>query len=184
MANPQLIDIGISTPRGEGDNAEIWMAMGLMVDVLGDLKPIFDKAIHPLLLDHMRKVFDSQGSYGGVHWADYSNEPKYRAYKKSIVGHLDRLRWQKGGPYEILYPSLTNPSHMTHVWVARAHGFVFGTMLDYARRLSEGGIGPFGEPYPGREVLPFKQKQIADYLREIQREIDRAWDIGSARYNA
>jgi hypothetical protein len=146
--------------------------LSLAEDVVQDLRPTFEEIAHPWLLNHMRRQFATDGAHGGSRWADYSREPKYRAYKKSLVGHTDILRWEKGGR-EQLYPSLTKKGDSLHVWRASHKGIRFGTRVDHAERLTQGGTGPFGEPYPGREIFSLTRRQRSDFVREIQRDIIR-----------
>ncbi len=48
----------------------------------------------------------------------------------------------------------------------------FGSSLPYAGRLVKGGVGPFGEPYPGRNPLAATRQQqtedLSAYAKQIQ----------------
>lgn len=113
--------------------------------------PIED-VMHALLIERMATNFDTAGRSEGNAWASYGAEPKYAAYKMAITGHNDLLRWDKGGRYERLYPSLTDRRDGHHVW--RQDGpmsFTYGTSLPYARGIERDNRGPFGEISPGRE---------------------------------
>lgn len=152
-------------------NKQVSRMIGLATEVLGDLSDIFDDYVHEWLLEHEEKLFDTEGAHGGSTWGDYANEPHYVAYKLQKVGHLDLLRWEKGGKYERLYPSLTDPTHSQHVWESSRRGFAFGTALSYAGRLARGGTGPFGEPYPGRDPILLTRKQKAHIATLVQRGV-------------
>jgi len=145
--------------------------LGVAAEVIGDMTPTWDNAAGPWLREHMAKQFDSEGAHGGKSWADYSAEPKYAAFKRAIVGHLDLLRWQKGGPFERLYPSLTKRFDPFSIFIARKDELTFGTKVPYAKRLTKGGVGPFGERYKGRAIIAMTNNQRRDFIRTIQRDM-------------
>lgn len=147
--------------------------LGLVEEVIGDLAPTFRSVVGPFMTQHMRAQFSSEGAYGGSPWAGYDAEPKYRAYKRAILGHLSILRWQKGGPYEILYPSLTALGHPANIFRVNPNSVVYGTSVPYAEDLNKGGIGPFGERYPAREIIAMTGQQKTSLFVEIQRDILR-----------
>lgn len=146
--------------------------IGLVAELIGDLTPTWRSAVDPFVTEHLRKQFDSEGWYGGSPWADYSNEPFYRGYKRAIVGHLKILRWELGGR-ERLYPSLVNSTHPDHIVEMTPTSYRRGTRVPYARRLVEGGVGPFGERYPGRDIFGMRGTQRNRLFVEIQRDILR-----------
>lgn len=169
------IKIGV---RGD---AQVSRRLGLAYDVLGDLQPVFDAAMHPFMLTHMKRQFASDGAYGGAPWALYAREPKYTAYKIALVGHLTPLRWQKGGPFERLYPSLVDKSHPEHVWKSDGKGASFGTRVPHAASLNEGGVGPFGERYPARKIIAMRNESRKELISAIQREIVQQFGAGAIR---
>lgn len=155
--------------------------IGLAFEVLGDLTEVWDDSIHPFMIDHMKSQFKSDGAHGGSPWALYGAEPKYTAYKIALVGHLTPLRWQKGGPFERLFPSLVDRSDRDHVWESSAKGAVFGTSLPYAGDLNAGGIGPFGERYPARKIIAMRQDQKKKMISAIQQAIVQRFGGGAIR---
>lgn len=166
------LKIGVSE-----DRKQVSRFVGLSQEVLGDLSDIWDEYVHPWLIEHEEDVFETEGAHGGESWAGYDNEPNYVAYKLSQVGHLDLLRWEKGGKYERLYPGLTQPSHPRHIWRSNDQEFAYGVRLSYASRLARGGIGPFGERYPGRPPIVFTREQKAHISTLMQRGVrDRLGD--------
>src|SRR5690554_746527 len=100
-----MINISIKS----GDKALISRNLGLLADQVGDMSEIFEEVVPPKFYQLMEEQFATEGAAGGAPWPDYSGEPRYKAIKKAITGHNDLLRWQKGGKYEALYPSLTSP---------------------------------------------------------------------------
>ena len=167
MSYPKLVTISFSL---SGEQQAV-ARLGLAADVIGDLRPVWRETAHPWLLDHMEQQFGSAGRHGGKPWDGYHSEPKYAAYKRAMVGHLDVLRWQKGGPFEWLYPSLTKRLHHSQVFIAKPSSMAFGTAVPHAKRLTKGGIGPFGERYKGRDIMAMSNGQRRNFIRAIQRDI-------------
>lgn len=163
----KLVTISVGV-RGE---KEVSRQLGLSAEVIGDLRHVFEESALPFMLDHMKKQFATEGAHGGSKWAGYDKEPKYRAYKRASVGHLDILRWDKGGKYERLYPSLTGKGNKFSVRESGRSRFRFGTRVPYATRLTRGGTGPFDEPYPGRRIIRMRNSQKSELVRSIQRGI-------------
>lgn len=142
-------------------------------EALGGFKDIWDEIVHPWFIGHIGARFATEGRYGGNAWAGYSNEPKYALYKKQIAGHFDLLRWEKGGKYERLYPSLTEPNHTFHVYQRDEDSMRVGTSVPYAKDLEKGGVGPFGERYPGRTIISATQRQLLTGRDSLWRRIQR-----------
>lgn len=152
--------------------AEYDRVLGLAADQISRLNPVWDNVVHPWLLEHLKRQFKTEGERGGAPWADYSGEPKYRAYKKSALGNLRILRWMGGS--ERLFPSLTQRNAPWHIWESWSSGFRFGSSLPYAARLEKGGTGPFGEKYPGRIMLRMTRHQKREMTRAITRAVKDA----------
>jgi hypothetical protein len=142
-------------------------------EALGGFQDIWDEVVHPWFLGHMGARFATEGRYGGNEWADYSAEPHYALYKKAIVGHFRLLRWEMGGEYERLYPSLTDPNHPEHIYQRDDTKARMGTSVPYAKDLEGGGVGPFGERYPGRTIISATQKQLTTGRDSLWRRIQR-----------
>jgi len=157
---------------GVGDAKEMSRVIGLLKDVIGSLEHEWRHVVRPYMTRHFEQQFDTAGQHGGAPWEGYGNEPQYAAMKQKIVGHLELLRWEKG-KRERLYPSVTQPSHPEHVFRADEDSMSMGTLVPYAERLIEGGEGPFGETYPGRNWMRMKRAQKSDLITEIQRSIRR-----------
>lgn len=99
--------------------------------------------------------FATQGRAQGHRWKDYSQEPKYRAFKRAITGDLMLLRW-KGS--DRLMRALTTRSSSDQVFSTGRGGIVFGTSLPYADDLLRGGVNPFGERFPSRNYIALGSK--------------------------
>jgi len=158
---------------GTGDAKGMSRVIGLMMEVIGSLEHEWRNVVHPYLLRHWEKQFATEGEHGGRPWEGYGGEPKYADHKMAIVGHHDLLRWDKGGKYERLYPSITEPSHTEHVFRADATSMTAGTAVPYSDRLISGGTGPFGETYPGRDWQRMTTRQKKKLVTLIQRSIRR-----------
>ncbi|QDG49301.1 hypothetical protein FIV42_00690 [Persicimonas caeni] len=146
------------------------------------------EVVHPFMLAHSKKQFATEGRHGGRPWADYSQEPLYAAYKLMKVGHLDLLRWQKGGTFEQLYPSLTDPNHDLHIFRVGRTSVSIGSAVDHAYSLTTDTEGPFGEPSPGRDVLAMRPTHGKRLTTNMQRRLKqrlarRGLRIGDVRSN-
>lgn len=157
---------------GTGDAKEMSRVIGLMMEVIGSLEHEWRDVVHPYLLRHWKKQFETEGKHGGRPWEGYGGEPKYAAYKMAIVGHHDLLRWEPGVS-ERLYPSITEPTHSEHIFRADATSMTAGTAVPYSDRLISGGTGPFDEPYPGRNWQRMTTMQKKKLVTLIQRSIRR-----------
>lgn len=142
-------------------------------EAVGGFQDIWDDVVHPWFIGHMGARFATEGRYGGNAWEGYSNEPHYALYKLAMVGHFRLLRWQMGGPYERLYPSLTEPNHEDHIYQRNQTSMRVGTSVPYAEDLEDGGIGPFGERYPGRTIISATQAQLTTGRNSLWRGIQR-----------
>lgn len=137
-----------------------------------DTERIFKETVQPWVIDFVERQFRTDGAHGtGGRWADYSGEPKYRSYKMAIVGHLDLLRWEKGGKFEQLYPSLTDTGHPDNISDIQGSRFTFGTSVPHASDVARHTEGPFGEPSPAREPLAIGPDQRTELFTEVSRDI-------------
>lgn len=166
---------------GTGDIKEMSRVIGLAKKVIGSLKHEWVNVVHPYLIEHWEDMFATEGSHANTPWAGYEGEPQYAAYKISAVGHLDLLRWEKGGRFERLYPSLVEKRHGHHRFTARESTMKAGTTVPYAGRLIEGGEGPFGEPSPGRNFMAMTAAQKSELTSKIQRSIVQRLDADVLR---
>jgi len=134
-------------------------------EILLSTDEVFRRTVHPFLIDHVRKVFREKGDPTGTSWAGYENEPQYAAFKASVLDMADPedrlMRWREiDGMEERLYPSLTDKGSPLHIWRVEGLKAIFGTRVQYAERLAqEGGVNPFGEPYPPRPILQMSARQ-------------------------
>jgi len=147
---------------------------------------LVNEVIHPWFLEAAAKNILSQGRLVGENW-NYSTEPKYAAWKEKKIHDLTVLRWG-GSQGERLFPSLTDPKDVEHYFRVTNNSVSIGTSVEYAQRLTTGGEGPFGEPYPGRSLLPSSGSLNKRLMTEIQRFIknklaSKGRRIGSARFN-
>lgn len=139
------------------------------LEVVGDMKPTFERVFHPYMLEHMKDQFESSGGAGGSPWASLDREPLYAAMKRRAVGNAPVLRWPTAG--EVLYPSLVSrgPSHIEKSGAARAR---FGTAVPHAAQLEKGGVGPYGERYPARKILVLGARRTADLMSLTRHDIE------------
>jgi hypothetical protein len=125
---------------------------------------------HRYLLAHLRRQFATAGAHGGTPWAGYN--PKYAAYKRAILGHLDLLRWEKGGK-ERLFPALTDPNDPGHVFEVNDRSVKFGAVHPHIVKLFRGGTNQFGEPYPGRNPFAMRAAQKRELAKDVFTDVLR-----------
>lgn len=135
------------------------------LDVARSLEPV-----HEVMLAYAKEQFRTSGRAGGQAWADYSGEPKYRAYKAAIGADPRPLRWRPGA-MERLYPSLTDPRDPAHLWRLTGDAATFGSALPYAARIERGGVNQFGERAPPRRILPDSPGLRRAVARAAQRDL-------------
>jgi hypothetical protein len=146
--------------------------LGIAEEVVGDMRPIWDAVVRPFVFEHMKLQFDTLGAHGGEPWESLDNEPKYKAYKKALLGESlanKVLWWDENGAR--LRPSLVEPGHQDQVYISSPKKFQFGTRVEHTGSLIEGGIGPFGEKYPGRNIFRISQSDRKRLVTLIQRAI-------------
>ena len=68
------VSVGVT---GDG-SAAFDRILGVAADVVGDMKPIFDRVVRPYVLRHLDQQFNTLGSHGGKPWESLDGEPKYR----------------------------------------------------------------------------------------------------------
>jgi hypothetical protein len=139
------------------------------VEVVSDCKTTFEQIYHPFMLVHMRDQFETGGRAGGNQWASLDREPRYAAYKRRLVGNAPILRWPTAN--EQLYPSLANPRGTGHLASSSDAAARFGTSIPHAAQLERGGIGPFGEPYPARQILALGPQRSAALFALLKADI-------------
>lgn len=125
----------------------------LVEDILGRLQTLDSQTrldLRAWFAAHTKKAFDSEGAYSGSRWADYSREPRYRAYKRAVTGGDNLLRYPG---VDALKRSVTRAGDRDQVFRVNGQEFIFGSKLPFARDVLRGGVGPFGERYPGRDYL-------------------------------
>jgi hypothetical protein len=144
-----------------------------MTDAVEDWRPAFE-SVHDLLIDVEKRLFDTEGASGSQGlWNRYTDEPRYRAFKRHILGsEFPVLQWGRGGMR--LMPSLTTKSHPEHVFTSTATTMEFGTSVPYADRLAQGGINPFGEHYPGRRAIDLNDRDRTEITRILIRHLREA----------
>jgi len=153
-------------------------ALSALIGVADDLDiqnmwpGLVNDVIHPWFLENAAALIKSGGRLVGESW-DYSGEPKYAASKKAQVGHLEMFRWDKAGGKEVLYPSLTDAKDPLHYFKMTGNRVSIGTSVPYAKRLTVGGVGPAGESYPGRSLMPNSPQMNKRLLTYMQRYIGR-----------
>ncbi len=143
--------------------------------------------------DH-RRIFATEGGAIGKQWDRYSNEPIYRKMKLARTGDYHLLRWP-GGPDQIYQSLVSRGADHVFTWqvqnktsVARAGvfpksfglpdvGWKFGTSNDVAQKHTEeagGGIGPFKEPFPPRQMVGISDQARRVIVRTFQKWISDA----------
>lgn len=144
------------------------------LDVSRSLAPV-----HEVMLQYAREQFRTSGRAGGQPWADYSGEPKYKAYKAAIGADPRPLRWRPGS-MERLQPSLTDPRDPAHLWRVAGEAVTFGSSLPYAARIERGGVNQFGERAPPRRILPDSPGLRRAITLAVQRDLSKriTRDIG------
>lgn len=162
-------------------------------EVLLDTEALYNDRVHPWMLGFVEKVYDTQGAPTGTKWDDYSDEPKYEAYKSALLGEEQGdlpvgsnkpgglMRWSDRADYgsERLYPSLTEPSDQDHFWNVSGTEADFGTSVGHAHSAAEEQTeGPRGEPSPPRPILRMTgtwknalRVEIAGYYHEKLKEV-------------
>lgn len=173
-----MIELQIGADEG---NLEISRALGLMREAIGSMEPTWRDVMHPYINRHMLFQFQSEGSHGGQPWAGYGSEPKYKAMKKSMVGHLKVLRWYEDIDRGQLPPSLHDKAHPQHKFEADADRVTIGSTVAHASRLTRAGTNQFGEPRPARRIMAFTSYQKDDMASLIQQNIIERTDSDSLR---
>ena len=145
-------------------------ALNRVSRVISDMRPTVRRVRRDLVVLLQQHVA-TQGRSGGTPWRGYSGEPKYRAWKQATTGHLDLLVMDRANP--VVLPSVTGGAfHPTRI---SRDGLSFGTRHPFAVALHDGGIGPFGEPYPGRPLIAITSAQadglVDTMVQSIQERI-------------
>ena len=146
--------------------------LGVAQEAVGDMSDVWRDVVHPFLLEHLGKQFDSLGQHGGEPWESLKGEPKYYAFKKRVLGEElanKPLWWDSEN--ERLRPSLVDAGDQDHRFSSTPTTMFFGTAVDHANSLIEGGTGPFGENFPGRNIFALTQSQRKGLVTLIQRSI-------------
>ena len=173
-----MIKVSIGETAGGAAAFERWL--GLAADVVGDMKPIFDTVVRPFVLEHLEKQFETLGAHGGKPWASLASEPVYMAQKRAMLGaELAKKPLWWSPDRERLRPSLVLPGHKDQRWESSATRAYFGTAVPYASSLINGGIGPYGERYPGRAIFSMSQAQRKGLVTLIQRAVIKS--VGADR---
>jgi hypothetical protein len=129
---------------------------------LGKPDQAFKEVVHPYMLQHFARQFDTAGGHGGRPWAEL--EPLYAESQQSLGDSLIPLR----ADWPVLEPSLTQQGK-SHVFITRGNSVQIGSMVPYARKVADGGVGPFGETFPGRDPRVMTRGQVAELGRNIQK---------------
>lgn len=156
---------------GGGDGALLSRGLGIMADAMRDMRPIWESVVIPWARDHFKRQFETDGEEGGQKWVGYGAEPKYAEYKEEAVGHTNLLRWEMGGRYEAVYPSLVSGNHPNSYMRMTATSLSIGTTVPHAADLERSTIGPFNEPSPPRYIMVAGQQKKKALITQIQRAI-------------
>lgn len=144
-------------------------------ELLSDLTWLYNQVSHLWWIDHLKEQLQTQGAHGGDPW-DFAGEERYAAFKRAAVGHDDVFRWEAGR--EQIVPSLTDPDDPFHEWSVGPMGYSIASGAPNAD-VFEGGIGPFGEPFPPRDPFRTTEDQLQQLEELEQLAINQALrDIG------
>lgn len=165
-------------------------------EILTDIETYADDVFFPAMRDWVRRVYATQGSAIGEPWADYSDEPRYAAFKAAVLGYdgaddlpTDRntsgglMRWGQSGDHEEwLYPSLTDRRDPRQVAIASKSRLqaLFGTTVPHAESAAEKTTeGPKGETSPPRPILRAPQRDakrglIVETRQHFRQRLGRA----------
>lgn len=122
---------------------------GIPADVHDDIQAFF--------LVRQRRAFRTSGRSERSKWAGFGREPKYRSFKQKLTGDLSPLTWKREGR---LFNSLTRSNDADQTFRVTGDTIRFGSRVPYAHRLYTGGVGPFGERYPGRNFLHLSDRSM------------------------
>lgn len=158
----------------QGDRDKLQALPETARKILTDFEHIHLEVTSPHMDSHIRAMFARQGAPAGLNWADYSGEPKYEAYKRKMIGKDNPadylLRWHPPAK-ERFYPSLTDPTHSEYVEFVQGKAYERGTLVPYAYEIAvTGGVGPFGERFPGRPVLEHSDDNLREYQDKVNGE--------------
>lgn len=109
----------------EFDSARLEQRFGGLASALRDMRPVWPD-VHQIFMNFMKRVFASQGSYGGQQWAPLS--PAYAAWKHR--NYPDQPILQLRGD---LYRSFTEAEDPQHVYRVGPGFMETGSSVRYAR---------------------------------------------------
>lgn len=133
-------------------------------DRITDMDSRTQEDVRQWFMAHTRKVWQTEGAYSSRKWAGYSREPKYRAYKRAITGGDNLLRYPG---IDALRDSVTKSNHRDQVYRSNSGEFVFGSRLPFADSVMGGGVGPFGERFPGRDFLGIGSRGMKSFSEKL-----------------
>jgi len=145
-------------------------AVDRVISAIDDLSPSWGE-LHAYLLIHAQQQERTSGSYGGQRWQGFGGERVYAAFKLATDGHLRPL---EGAPQDEVYlNSFQSSSSPWHIFRPNAAAMAFGSSLFFGVDLEEGGVGPFGEPFPARPVLSYTSAQEMEMAEIVLADIVR-----------
>lgn len=132
-------------------------------------KELWREVVHPWMVQHFRRQFDTAGGHGGALWAPL--EPKYQAAQRAFGDSIVPLESSAG----ILERSFVDPTDKNHR-VKFGRTMEFESALPYSGTLATGGTGPYGEPFPARDPRVISRVQMEDLKKEIYAWFRKQYD--------
>ena len=147
----------------------------ILQEIVQDTRPTLNQVVYPYMRQHVEQNFRTLGAHGGGPTWDFSGEPKYQAYKRSILDEpwaSMPLWWSPGRAR--LVPSLTDPGHKDSFFRLGRSSIIFGSLHPNAEQLlGTGGIGPFGERFPARDPFKMTAFQEAELKDLVEHDLNR-----------
>ncbi len=140
----------------EFDAEQLAYRLGNLGSALNDLRPVWPE-VDTVVREFMKKVFESEGEYGGTHWAPLNEAYAQRKARDNPGKTILRLS-------DWLYGSFTNAQHPEHVMNVGPTFGEFGSKVLYAAAHQYG--------YPPRK-LPARP-MVREFTKE---EGERVVDI-------
>jgi hypothetical protein len=151
-----------------GDYAKL---LRLATKEVKDVRPTLNRVVYPWYVMHVEEQFRTAGKHGGQAWS-FRGEPKYQHMKTRRHGMpYGKMPMLLPDDRAKLLPSLIDANHPDSLFRLMPGQLILGSRLEYADRLfNTGGIGPYGERYPGRD--PFQMTPVQERERDRLIEAD------------
>lgn len=147
----------------------------LMQQEVQDPRPTLNSVVYPYMVAHIEEMFRTSGQGA---W-NFGGEPIYQRNKVARNGaRLGAKPLLVDPAHALLLPSLTDPRAPFAIFRLERKRLVIGSSLDYAEDLLvNGGVGPYGEPFPARNpflLTPQQQQELGDEIEfDLRRRLKR-----------